>query len=176
MHRAVSTVYANIIKFLQRVMNWYSEGRIKHIVSSILRPYELRFKDLVDEIARCSRGVDQLAFMASQVELRNMHVEQKEMHMTVLDLKRTVAENQALNYRSFLEFKRRICEIQFSQILSFTATTSLMSSILPIPQPSASAANYLRTKSVLAFPEVARMGIFRHILHDSSKRELASSI
>jgi hypothetical protein len=127
MHRALSTVYANIIKFLQRAMNWYSEGKIKHIVSSILRPYELRFKDLVDEIARCSRGVDQLAFMASQIELRDMHLEQKELRMTLLDLRQTIAENQTLNYRGFLESKRRICEIQFSQILSFTASTSLMS-------------------------------------------------
>ena len=86
-------MYAHIINLLQRVLHWCLEGRIKHIVSSILRPDELRFKDLVDEIARCSRIVDQISFAASQVELRDMHIEQKELHMTVPDLKRVIAES-----------------------------------------------------------------------------------
>jgi hypothetical protein len=126
MTAAVTAVYVSIIKLLQRTAGWYSEGKLKHFVSSVLRPYELRFKDLVEEIAYNSRNVDQLAFTSSQQELRQMHTEQRDLCKTVLDLKMYFAETQALNYRGFLDSSRRICEIQFSQVLSFTSDTQLV--------------------------------------------------
>jgi hypothetical protein len=127
MSRAVTTVYVSILQLLQQAAGWYSEGKVKHFVSSIIRPYELRFKDLVDDIARSSRQVDQLAFTASQKELKELHTEHKELCATIIDLKRFVTESQALNYRGFLDSSRRICEIQLSQILSFTSNTRLTS-------------------------------------------------
>jgi hypothetical protein len=141
MSKAVTTVYVNIIRLLQRAAGWYSEGKLKHFASSIWRPYDLSFKDLIEEIAYSSRTVDKLASTASQLELREMHTaftasqlqlrevrtEQRELCNSILDLRRYVAETQNLNYRGFLDSSRRICEIQFSQVLSFTSDTSLIS-------------------------------------------------
>ncbi|KAI9781875.1 MAG: hypothetical protein M1839_005669 [Geoglossum umbratile] len=118
---AVATLYAQVIEFFRRAMNWYAEGKIKHVISSIIRPYALRFKDLVEEMENCSRNVDQLAVAAAQAE-------QRDMHLLLIDTKRIIIaslENQAINSRLFLDSTRRICEIQFSQILTFAATTSL---------------------------------------------------
>lgn len=80
---AVSTLYAQIIKFMQRAMNWYLEGKTKHLISSIFRPVELRFKDLLEEIESCSQSVDQLAVSAGQAE-------QRDMHILLLEIKRNV--------------------------------------------------------------------------------------
>lgn len=130
MRKAVSLLYAHVIKFFHRAMSWFADckdNKFKAVVSSIFRPYELRFKDLLDDIAMYSRNVDQLAFTASQIELRQMHNEQKELRSIALDTRRLMIEHQTLNFRGLLDSKRRICEIQFSQILSFVGNTNLLS-------------------------------------------------
>jgi hypothetical protein len=90
MRQAVSTVFAHIVKFFQRAIDWYTQGKIRHIASAILNPFELRFKDLVDEIGKASRHVDQLAVAGAQLELRQMHSEQNNMRLLLLDLKRII--------------------------------------------------------------------------------------
>jgi hypothetical protein len=42
--------------------------------TSVMRPYALRFEDLVQSIERCSENVDQLAVCAAQAEQRDMHI------------------------------------------------------------------------------------------------------
>ena len=74
MKGAVATLYAYIIKFCQRAIGWYTEGKLKHILTSITRPSALRFKDLVEEIAECSRRVDNLAVTSAQAEQRSVHL------------------------------------------------------------------------------------------------------
>lgn len=51
--REVSHLYAYIIKFLQRAISWYSEGRLKHLITAVFRPMPLRFPG-------CTRGNQQL--------------------------------------------------------------------------------------------------------------------
>jgi hypothetical protein len=99
-------------------MKWYTEGKFKHFITAVFKPAPLRFKDLLEEIEACSQTVDQLAGGATQAEQRNMHV-------LLQEIRRNMDENQAVNSRLFLDSRRRTCEIQFSQILTFTATTSL---------------------------------------------------
>jgi len=80
--RAISLLYAQIIKFIVRAMNWYHEGRMRHLISSVFRPATLRFQDLLEEIRSCSQNIDQLSMNASQAELRDMHflfIEMKRM-------------------------------------------------------------------------------------------------
>lgn len=75
---------------MQRAVNWYSEGKLRHIISAIFRPAPLRFKDLLEEIERCSQTVDNLAVGVSQAE-------QRDMHLLLLEIKRTMAGSE-LNY------------------------------------------------------------------------------
>lgn len=141
MQQAVAQVYAHIVKFFHRAMVWYNESKAKHLISSIYRPFELRFGDLVDDIARYSRMVDQLAIAESQAELRLMHLEQRELLSEVRDTRRLIIENQCLNFRGSLESRRRICEIQFSQILSVVGAVSLLD-----PEESLRSSRYLRNR------------------------------
>ena len=134
-------LYAHIIKFFHRAMAWFTESRTKHMISSICRPYELRFKDLVDDIARSSRCVDQLAFAAAQAEIRQMHHEQRELTNIVLETRQIIIENQSLNFRGFLDSNRRLCEIHFSQILTVTS-----SACLPSPEQSFQYSKFFSTR------------------------------
>ena len=114
---AVSNLYAHMMEFLQRAMKWYTEARIKRFISAVIAPVSLKFKDIFEEISSCSRIVDQLAVYASQAE-------QRDMHIRLVEIQRTLAENQAANSRLLLDSRRRTCELQFSQILTFTADST----------------------------------------------------
>jgi len=69
------TLYAQIITFIQRAVNWYSESKIKHALAAIVRPYQLRFKDLVDDITVQVDRIYRLAFNMSISELRETRLE-----------------------------------------------------------------------------------------------------
>lgn len=73
MINAVEELYAYILRFFIRAHDWYYESTLQHILHSITRPTELRYKDLLEDIARCSHNIDQLAVSGSQVELREVH-------------------------------------------------------------------------------------------------------
>lgn len=76
---AMEELYAHVIQFLIRAHAWYREGTFRHILHSITRPAELRYQDLLEHIADCSRNIEQLAVAGSQVELREMHTMMKLM-------------------------------------------------------------------------------------------------
>lgn len=73
MKQAVATLYAYIIKFFLRSLDWYQKSKLVHAIQSITRPSELRYRDLLEEIAKCSRYVETLALAGSQAEQRAMH-------------------------------------------------------------------------------------------------------
>lgn len=75
MKDAVCQLYAHILRFLVRAHDWYMEGTLKHIVHSITRPVELRYDDLLQNIAQSSRVIEQLASSGHQAEFRDMHNE-----------------------------------------------------------------------------------------------------
>ncbi|PQE06103.1 Nacht domain protein [Rutstroemia sp. NJR-2017a BBW] len=87
MSELVAIIYSQIIRFVIRAVNWYKEGRLKHMLTSITRPYALRFKDLLDDLRTSSRQLDQLAVAAAMVEQRDMHLEQKISHQILLEVR-----------------------------------------------------------------------------------------
>jgi DNA-binding ferritin-like protein len=66
-------LYASILNFFMKAYDWYIEGKLSHILHGVSQPWHRDNADLVDEIAKKSRNIDQLAEAASQAELRDMH-------------------------------------------------------------------------------------------------------
>lgn len=86
---------------MQRAVKWYAEGRFKHILTSVMRLYALRFEDLVQLIERCSENVDQLAVCAAQAE-------QRDMHILLIEIKRRIIGRVARhNIELSLNFQQR---------------------------------------------------------------------
>ena len=71
---AVSQLYAHIIKFIQFAMRWYQKGKIAHSVGSILSPFQIKGKQMMEQITECSRNVDKLAMSACRAETRGLHL------------------------------------------------------------------------------------------------------
>lgn len=91
MESALENVYAYLIKFFIRAIQWYQESPLQHILHSITRPPELRYHDLLEEIDCHSRRIDQLAISGSQAEVRAMHVEINDARATLMDMKKMMA-------------------------------------------------------------------------------------
>jgi hypothetical protein len=81
------SIYAHVIKFSIRAVDWYKMGKIEHILNAIFRPYALRFKDLMEDIAISARQLDQLALSSAMAEQRDMYVTQIESHKLLHEMR-----------------------------------------------------------------------------------------
>jgi hypothetical protein len=90
---AIEELYAYILRFFIWAHDWYTEGKFRHLIHSITRPAELRYQDLLEIIAECSRNIDQFAVAGTQVELRDMH---KKLHTVLSKLDSNEARMQEM--------------------------------------------------------------------------------
>lgn len=72
MQGQIGSLYAHLVRFAIRAVKWYREPRFLHMVTSITRPYSLRFKDIVEDIQDTIRQIDRLALGMSQAEQRQI--------------------------------------------------------------------------------------------------------
>lgn len=92
MKAAISELYVHILRFLIRARDWYEEGTLRRWLHSLSRPAELRYSDLLEQIAQSSRVIDQLAAYGSQAEIRDMN-SKLDMVLVELDRSSTVVNN-----------------------------------------------------------------------------------
>ena len=118
MRVAVGNLYANLIRFFIRAHEWCSEGSLRHMLHSITRPVELRYKDLLADIADDSREIDQLALWGS-------HVETREINLKLTDIATKLDSYHVLQSSSLLDTNQRLSDLQFSQIMSHVSTGKL---------------------------------------------------
>ena len=105
MKQAVMELYAYLIRFFIRAHDWYHESNLLHVLHSITRPAELRYKDLISNVSDCSRRIDRLALSGAQAEQRDMHkkievvIAKLEHSDTVLvEMKERMAGKQYVNF------------------------------------------------------------------------------
>lgn len=140
---AVANLYAYIMRFLIRAIEWYKESRFKNMLHSITQPAPIRYKDLLEAIETCSREVDQCAITAMQAEIRDVHLMLQKTHTGVVD-SRTASQKTEANMESLqqivksmvpqleqllniqtvqssalLDTNHRVIDVQFSHIMSF---------------------------------------------------------
>ena len=94
--QAVSVLYALIIKFLLRALEWYEEGKFAHAIHSITKPAALRYDDLLEDIGRATRRIADLAVTSSQAELRDMHHKLRALTSSQAELRDMPHELRAL--------------------------------------------------------------------------------
>ncbi|KAK4446731.1 hypothetical protein QBC34DRAFT_411234 [Podospora aff. communis PSN243] len=135
MKEQVGSLYAHLVKFATRALKWYREPRLLHAITSITKPYALRFKDTVDDIQDTIRQIDRIALSMSQAEQRQIllkldesrkssEVEQRqirlELEATRMELRETRAAHSESMKLMLAEFKMAIdgaAQLQFSGLL-----------------------------------------------------------
>ncbi|KAI0452894.1 hypothetical protein F5B21DRAFT_316988 [Xylaria acuta] len=135
-------IYANILKFLLRALSWYQESKPLHVLHAITRPAELRYTDLLETISTLSRTLTDNALASSHAEQRDMHtnittlvhrgphIETKidELMTHLLETKKCVLAEQAINSSARLDVSQKLSEIQLAQFLQHI-------SVLNLPEP-----------------------------------------
>ncbi|KAI1125433.1 hypothetical protein F5Y10DRAFT_9991 [Nemania abortiva] len=131
----MSEIYSHIMSFAIRAVDWYQKGKIAHSLAAFTSPFQLKFRDIVDNISETSHNIDRWATTMSHMEIRRMRQQLIEtgkalegVHQVVAELKGVVLHYSQLHYTGVLDTNQRLSEIQFSQILSFI-------SVSPIPRP-----------------------------------------
>ncbi|KAH8747459.1 hypothetical protein F5883DRAFT_509694 [Diaporthe sp. PMI_573] len=105
MQEAISLLYAKIMQFVVKAIKWCKKGKARHAIYAIAHPFELKFKIIIDEITRRSRGVDELANAATKAEIRDLHFTVHQMHKSITHLTEMVAyqqQQQMLHNQSLL--------------------------------------------------------------------------
>ncbi|KAF5700154.1 hypothetical protein FMUND_14459 [Fusarium mundagurra] len=131
--QAVSNLYANLVRFFIRAHEWCQEGKLLHLVHSITRPPELRYRDLMEDITANSREIDHLAASSAQVEIRDISFKlntiaaklelfQATQSSALLHTNQTIVAKlesfQALHSSAQLDTNQMLSDLQFSQIMS----------------------------------------------------------
>jgi hypothetical protein len=90
MRDAIARLYAIILRFFTQAIVWYSRSRAKRAISAVLNPYELKYKDTVDQIRNCTRVINNLAEGKHWIEMRDMHISIELLHKEQQQLRETV--------------------------------------------------------------------------------------
>lgn len=131
---AASMLYAHILRFLIRALNYYEESRLMRAVHTITRPAALRYQDLIDLIRRDAETVRKHATTSSQAEIRAIHnhiatfssqmerdTNQAQAERVDINLKLNTLENLVTQVRHTLEFQHAVQEsnqVQIRTVLS----------------------------------------------------------
>ncbi|KAM7203901.1 hypothetical protein V8F33_001872, partial [Rhypophila sp. PSN 637] len=134
MREAVARLYAAIIQFVVRSVTWYGQSRIKHMLTSITKPWGLSWESEACEVEQHARNVDKLAQSGSRAELREAHLQihqvRSELQATRAEIK-VLATNHSLQIRisnDLTSSKTMISHIQLGQILSLPFMQTLPTS------------------------------------------------
>ncbi|KAI3320670.1 hypothetical protein HD806DRAFT_505830 [Xylariaceae sp. AK1471] len=150
----ISELYSQIMTFAIRAVEWYQKGKIAHAVAAFTSPFQLKYRDIIDDIYETSRKIDRCAMTMNYAEIRQMHeqlaqsqkalelahIERREMYRLVAEVKGVVSQYGQLNHAGILNTNQRLSEIQFSQILSFISTS-------PIPRPDLVRQSYVARRN-----------------------------
>ncbi|KAI4612434.1 hypothetical protein J4E80_007167 [Alternaria sp. BMP 0032] len=74
MEAALSRLYAHLILFFHRCVQWYNRSSLGRLRSAITSPFELDYQELVEQIQLSSKAVDDLASAGSRAEIRDVRV------------------------------------------------------------------------------------------------------
>ncbi|KAI1342484.1 hypothetical protein F5Y15DRAFT_412990 [Xylariaceae sp. FL0016] len=135
MQEAVALVYAKILEFSVVAIKWYKEGKLMHTFSSIAKPFSIKFKPILEEIAERSRRVDELASAASKAEIRDLHIKIHGLTTKMVQLTEMVAfqqQQQALHNERLFAFQG-----EYKHMFRKAQVEDVQNSVLLADAPSA---------------------------------------
>lgn len=74
MQDAVSRLYGHIMIFFHDVVKWYRKSSTGRALSSIFKPFDVEYKDTVEEIRMCTGIMDEIANAAGRAEIRDIRI------------------------------------------------------------------------------------------------------
>ncbi|KAH0425980.1 GMC oxidoreductase [Colletotrichum camelliae] len=91
---AIASLYAHVVLFLKQALKWYNVSPASRIVKSLFKPFELSYKETVDQIKRCAQTINNIADVAAKSEIREVNVYLRDQTSKVEDLERQLHNMQ----------------------------------------------------------------------------------
>ncbi|KAF4872035.1 ATPase family AAA domain-containing protein 3 [Colletotrichum siamense] len=101
MQETVAQLYSKILEFSVMAIRFYKKGKLSHAIASVVKPFSLTFKPIIEEIRQRSLRVDELANALSKAEMRDLHVKIHGLSHSVARL----TEMMALQSQSILSLQ-----------------------------------------------------------------------
>lgn len=79
MRTAISELYAHIIQFVQLAVKYYKSGRVAKSLAALGKPFSITYEPVLDDIRDASHRIDELANSAMKAELRDLHVQVRQL-------------------------------------------------------------------------------------------------
>ncbi|KAK8849143.1 Nacht domain protein [Apiospora arundinis] len=105
MREAVARLYAKIIDFALKAVQWFKKSKFKHSVAAVFDPLKLSFGPVIDEIRELSRRVDELANAASKAEIRDQHAKIDRLERQMSQLLETVIAQRSLTNEILVDLR-----------------------------------------------------------------------
>lgn len=93
MMEALYRLYAHMLPPPMKAARWYTSSRCRQAVHAWLSPYEITYKDSVEQIAKCTHHLDAIVGTASRVEQRYIATSQdlqsrqlEDVSLTLIDI------------------------------------------------------------------------------------------
>ncbi|KAF4922974.1 hypothetical protein CGCVW01_v004955 [Colletotrichum viniferum] len=128
MQETIAQLYVKILEFSIMAIRFYKKGKLSHSIASIVKPFSLNFKPIIEEIRERSVRVDELASALSKAEIRDLHVKIHALSHSVAQL----TEMVALQSQSLLSF-----QTQHKKLFQNTQIDAIRSAILIADTPIA---------------------------------------
>lgn len=123
-----ANLYAHIIRFLLRALDWYEEGSWKRILHSITKP--LRYNDIINDINRSTLTIAAEASTISQVEQRDIHHE-------LIAARKSIEENQTSNSTEQAKVLAKLQEVYNLVIMTHEEQKEISRSVFRIESTQA---------------------------------------
>ncbi|KAI8940633.1 hypothetical protein NX059_001905 [Plenodomus lindquistii] len=145
MRDALSRLYAYIILFLRLCVRWYNRSSLGRLWSALKSPYELDYKELIDQIKVSSAAVEDLASAGARAEIRDIRIiqdlhqarfaelysklleKQEKLETSMIQLMRVATSNKAITEEVKVEVRgisQGVYRLEFHQVVQFLAPTT----------------------------------------------------
>ncbi|KAK4207534.1 hypothetical protein QBC37DRAFT_433328 [Rhypophila decipiens] len=74
MKNAVANLYRHILLFLKQAVKWYTVGPAGRALTALFKPFELSYKDTVEQIRLCAGTIDSIASISVKAEVRDINM------------------------------------------------------------------------------------------------------
>ncbi|KAF4918591.1 hypothetical protein CGCVW01_v008727 [Colletotrichum viniferum] len=74
MKDAVGKLYTHILLFLKQALEWYNVGPASRVFKALFKPFQLSYKDTVDQIKLCTQTIDTISSTGLRSEVREINI------------------------------------------------------------------------------------------------------
>ncbi|KAE9567310.1 hypothetical protein CGMCC3_g16548 [Colletotrichum fructicola] len=117
MKDAIGKLYTHILLFLKQALEWYKMGPASRVFKALFKPFQLSYKDTVDQIKLCAQTIDSVSNIGLKSEVREMNLmlqsesqrlqeREKNLHQMQLEF-RAAQERLATMVGSVLQIAKR---------------------------------------------------------------------